>query len=179
MNLILNRYYTQNGNNATVGYITSEDREALNFSPICFTIERPLYFNGKSNVRDDIKTKQNESCCINEGTYDCAETFSPKFKTNLFLLQNTEGRTGIRIHTGNTIADLQGCIAPCKAIRANSGSTVLTVSYIGTDSRTALNELYQSVGNVKNFTLTIKNGESKSLDIIKKYNLNFYDRKFN
>lgn len=47
---------------------------------------------------------------INNGTYPLDFTYSPKFNKIMPLLCNTKGRTGIRIHWGNTFKDTTGCI---------------------------------------------------------------------
>lgn len=50
------------------------------------------------------------STCIPYGTYKVTITYSPKFKKNLPLINNVKGFDGIRIHSGNTSSDTQGCI---------------------------------------------------------------------
>lgn len=47
---------------------------------------------------------------IPAGEYEVEVTHSPKFKERLPLLKDVPGFTGIRIHTGNTISDTEGCI---------------------------------------------------------------------
>ena len=44
------------------------------------------------------------------GTYEITLTYSPRFKKILPLLNNVPGFEGIRIHTGNTHLDTEGCI---------------------------------------------------------------------
>ena len=85
-----------------------------------------LYINGKyfSDVLEDpdrgltdtmsleeikkIKIKGNT--CIPYGTYNVTITYSPRFKKNLPLLNNVKGFDGIRIHSGNTPQDTEGCL---------------------------------------------------------------------
>ena len=50
------------------------------------------------------------STCIPYGTYKVTITYSPKFKKNLPLINNVKGFDGIRIHSGNTSSDTQGCV---------------------------------------------------------------------
>lgn len=50
------------------------------------------------------------STCIPYGTYKVSITYSPKFKKNLPLINNVKGFEGIRIHSGNTNYDTQGCV---------------------------------------------------------------------
>lgn len=44
------------------------------------------------------------------GTYEIKITYSPRFKKNLPLLLNVPGFDGIRIHSGNTADDTEGCL---------------------------------------------------------------------
>ena len=48
--------------------------------------------------------------CIPLGTYDCIMSMSARFGKMMPQLLNVPGRTGIRIHGGNTDADTEGCI---------------------------------------------------------------------
>ena len=48
--------------------------------------------------------------CIPYGTYKVNITYSPKFKKKLPLINNVKGFEGIRIHSGNTNYDTQGCV---------------------------------------------------------------------
>lgn len=47
---------------------------------------------------------------IKLGTYPVTLTYSPKFGRNLPLINNVVGHSGVRIHSGNTVADTTGCI---------------------------------------------------------------------
>ena len=50
------------------------------------------------------------STCIPYGTYKVSITYSPKFKKKLPLINNVKGFEGIRVHSGNTNYDTQGCV---------------------------------------------------------------------
>jgi hypothetical protein len=72
--IILNRYYTNNGDlkidgryiyGATLGYLEIKGIK----SPPLFTIERPLFYNNKSNQRETKETINNTSTCIPIGEY--------------------------------------------------------------------------------------------------------------
>lgn len=49
---------------------------------------------------------------IPTGRYPVVMTFSPRFKRQLPLIERTPGYSGVRIHSGNTAADTDGCILP-------------------------------------------------------------------
>jgi hypothetical protein len=155
MQLLLKRYYTKNGDGATLGILTTPELDKVNFEPICYTIERPLFYKGNSNKRDDKKTPINESCCIPIGTYQVKKTFSPKFQTDLFLVLNVSGRDGIRIHQANWMQQLHGCIAPVDWI-INDKNKIFT----GLNSAESLEALNKFIGGNK-FTLTIIDSEQE------------------
>ncbi len=67
-----------------------------NFS--CYTLERP-YKNNQPNISS-----------IPKGLYDVKYTFSPKMLKYTYELQNVQGRSGIRIHSGNFFFGINGCI---------------------------------------------------------------------
>ena len=69
----------------------------------CDTLELPLTsLNRETNVPNH--------CCIPAGTYELKVTWSPAFKRWLPMLMAVPGRSGIRIHAGNTPRDTKGCI---------------------------------------------------------------------
>lgn len=65
----------------------------------CFTLEDPVRPAGAPGPS-----------AIPVGTYRVRLTFSQRFQRVLPLLEGVIGRTGIRIHAGNTEADTTGCI---------------------------------------------------------------------
>jgi Family of unknown function (DUF5675) len=78
---------------STIGELT------VNGKPECFTLEdkvRAVKIHGKT--------------AIPAGIYEVTITFSDKFKKSLPLLLNVPNFAGIRIHSGNTAADTEGCI---------------------------------------------------------------------
>lgn len=72
-----------------------------------FTLELP-WLDNKSNVS-----------CIPDGEYTCRLTYSPRFKTKMYLVEGVQDRQGIRFHSANLAGDkskgfraqLNGCIA--------------------------------------------------------------------
>lgn len=55
-------------------------------------------------------TIENTNHIIPTGFYPVRVTHSPHFDELLPIIDNVPGRSGIRIHPGNTAADSQGCI---------------------------------------------------------------------
>lgn len=69
------------------------------------SIQGELYVNGLFFCH----TIERLSTCIPTGRYSLAVSYSPKFH-RLLPLVSVKGRSGIRIHSGNTSKDSQGCI---------------------------------------------------------------------
>lgn len=49
---------------------------------------------------------------IPAGTYEIRDTYSPRFKRMMLELIDVPGFQGIRIHSGNTSDDTEGCLIP-------------------------------------------------------------------
>lgn len=48
--------------------------------------------------------------CIPKGKYKVTTTYSNKYKKDMWEVLDVAGRSGIRIHSGNTYKDIEGCI---------------------------------------------------------------------
>jgi len=85
----------------------------------CYTCEDAVRGNGDAARVKEWKV-QGQSA-IPYGTYMCKFTPSPKYKRNMWELQNVPGFQGIRIHAGNTEDDSEGCILLGERIDSNYG----------------------------------------------------------
>ena len=56
------------------------------------------------------KLKVKGETAIPTGIYQVTITYSPKYKKNMPLINNVKGYSGIRIHSGNTAKDTEGCL---------------------------------------------------------------------
>jgi hypothetical protein len=81
----------------------------LNREWFCWTLEDPLREVAGQPVS---AWKVKGDTAIPAGRYRVRLTWSPRFKRVLPLLDAVPGYEGIRIHTGNTAADTEGCILP-------------------------------------------------------------------
>jgi hypothetical protein len=178
--LILKRYYCNNGNYSEVKkdgkifkYGTSIgaiiDPLKPNFPPLHYTIEPAKLYKGEENNSDNLKTKANESSCILVGKYPCTMTFSNRFQKQLYLVKNTPERKGVRIHSGNSIDDSQGCILPCERLVDNFSRGGIVYDYYGIQSVKALAKL-NAITLDKDFILEIDDeNQEENLKLILKY----------
>jgi len=116
----------------------------------CFTLEDVVReIPGVPVERWKIKGKT----AIPAGTYKLGVTFSQRFQRMLPILHDVPGFDGVRIHTGNTDADTEGCILV---------GTQLAEAESITYSRAAFNALYpklvDALGAGEELTLEIRNG---------------------
>lgn len=178
--LILKRYYCNNGNyvetkkdgktfkyGTTIGAVI--DSSKPNYPPLFYTIEPAKLYAGKENNSDNTQTTKNESSCILAGEYSCTMTFSNRFQKQLYLVKNTPERKGVRIHSGNSIDDSQGCILPCTTLIDNFSRAGIVYDYWGRQSNKALEKLYTNFLE-KDFILEIDDENQKeNLKLILKY----------
>jgi hypothetical protein len=108
-----------------------------------------LYINGKfecytlEDKERDVKIK-NETA-IPKGTYKVIINRSNRFKIDLPLLLNVPNFEGIRIHTGNSNHDTEGCILV---------GTSRTTDFIG-NSRKAFKSLFDKMKLATNIEIEI------------------------
>ena len=121
-----------------------------------------LYINGKyfcdtledvdrglddSMTEDDIKKiKIKGETAIPVGIYTVLLTYSPKYKKVMPLINNVKGYSGIRIHSGNSSKDTEGCLLVGKN----------TVVGRLTDSRNTYNALFKRLQQKGSNKITIE-----------------------
>ena len=136
MELTLNRIFL--GSSATIGELLINDKH------LCDTLEDRVRPEGE---------KVYGKTAIPEGTYEVKLTHSPRFKKILPEILNVPNFSGIRIHTGNSSKDTEGCIL----VGTWDGEKE---DWIG-DSRIAFNELMsllqKAADNKEKITITINN----------------------
>ena len=77
----------------------------------CNTLENTDRGLNQSMDLDEIKKKKvYGQTAIPNGSYECVYTYSNRFKKMLPLLKDVPGFDGIRIHSGNSAKDTEGCI---------------------------------------------------------------------
>lgn len=156
---------------STIGAVVDADK--INYPPLCYSLERPLFVNGKANASDNKTTKVNDSGCILAGEYLVKWTYSNTFGKMMYLVVDTLGRAGIRIHSATDINDLLGCIAFGNFIVSNArGSDENFYDFIIADSRKATTK-FENYLERKDFKLIIDHQNiQENFNLIKKYQKN-------
>ena len=119
----------------TIGRLEDE-----NGVKICDTLE-PTWRDYKGG-----ELKVPRKSAVPEGTYPVVITKSKKFGKYLPLLVGVPGFEGVRIHSGNTVNDTEGCILVGQNLE--KGKVLL--------SRLTLEKLMRLIENEKRIFLTIK-----------------------
>lgn len=91
------------------------------------------------NVDEILKKKIKGQTAIPTGTYNIEITYSPKYKKLMPLLINVKGYSGIRIHSGNTSKDSEGCLLVGKNTKVG----------MVTDSRNTYQHLFSKLQKAK------------------------------
>ncbi len=87
-----------------------------------------------------MKRKVKGQTAIPSGRYRVNITYSPRFRRDLPILVDVPGFDGIRIHSGNTAKDTEGCLLPGRN----------TVKGMVTDSRHWFGVLYDKIRKALN-----------------------------
>ena len=127
MNILLKR--TIHTANATIGEMYVDGVFE------CYTLE---------DIERDVKIAGKTA--IPKGTYKVIINQSNRFKRLLPLLLNVPNFEGVRIHTGNTDADTEGCILVGKQ---KTASTIIK-------SRDAFDALFPKMQKASEITITIQ-----------------------
>lgn len=135
MELKLNRIFL--GSSATIGELLVNDKH------LCDTLEDRVRPEGE---------KVYGKTAIPEGMYEVKLTHSPRFKKILPEILNVPNFSGIRIHTGNSSKDTEGCIL----VGTWDGEKE---DWVG-NSRIAFDELMslleEATNNKEKITITVK-----------------------
>ena len=77
----------------------------------CDTLEdKDRGLTDNMTVGEISKIKIKKETAIPTGTYKVTITYSNRFKKNMPLINDVKGFEGIRIHSGNTDKDTEGCL---------------------------------------------------------------------
>lgn len=97
-------------------------------------------------VSEISKIKIKKETAIPTGTYKVTITYSNRFKKNMPLINDVKGFEGIRIHSGNTDKDTEGCVLV--GFNKIKGNVI--------NSRDTYNKLFSILSKSNNITITIK-----------------------
>ncbi len=103
MNITLHRKYLKPGYSIGILYVDGQR--------ICETVEDEDRGLSASMPLEEIKARKIKGqTAIPVGIYQVVMSYSPRFKKMLPLIMNVPAYEGIRIHSGNTARDTEGCI---------------------------------------------------------------------
>lgn len=113
---------------------------------VCDTIEdKDRGLDNSMTVNEILKRKVKGQTAIPTGHYKIDITYSPKYKRMMPLLLDVKGFSGIRIHSGNTSKDTEGCLIVGKNKQVGM---VL-------ESRDTYQRLFEMMQGEKNITIDI------------------------
>ncbi|HLS11762.1 MAG TPA: DUF5675 family protein [Flavobacteriaceae bacterium] len=110
-----------------LGFITVEHECIPKYADVCLELS---YINNEKKISS-----------VTPGMYNLVYTWSPRFERKLWLVENVDGRSGIRIHAANYHHQLNGCIAPGTHTADIDGDGYLDV----TSSLAALNRFHKAM----------------------------------
>ena len=103
MKIELHRKYRKNG--YTIGLLY------INGQFVCNTLEdTDRGLTSAMSVNDIAAVKVKGKTAIPTGSYPVIMSYSPRFKKQMPLICGVKGFEGIRIHSGNSAEDTEGCI---------------------------------------------------------------------
>lgn len=102
--------------------------------------------NDSMSVEEILNKKIKGETAIPTGVYKIEITYSPKYKRMMPLLIGVKGYSGVRIHSGNTSKDTEGCLL----VGRN------TVVGMVTESRNTYQRLFARLQNAKDISIEIK-----------------------
>lgn len=134
---VVRKYFTEN---STIGELF------IDGVFLCYTLEDKDRGLKQSDTLVWIKTKKIfGKTAIPYGTYNCGFTISHRFERVLPEIFDVKGFSGVRIHSGNTASDTEGCLLLGKG----KGRDIIY------ESRSAMSEFMLKVAPSKKFTLVI------------------------
>lgn len=157
MILTLVRNIPESTKDYTIGelYVQEEDKLTQTYK-VCDTLEDAFRLlpkacpNTPKGSSCECKEKVYGKTCIPNGTYTVVLSYSNRFKRILPELLNVPHFLGIRIHSGNSSKDTEGCII----LGTKSKGDWVTAS------RVAFNKVYvllqKAVANKEEITITIR-----------------------
>lgn len=151
MELLLQRLHEKN--EATIGqlFVFESDKAGTEGKAFCYTLEDKVRLIRNENG-DIVGDKIAGKTAIPNGRYEVIISYSFRFKKDMPLLLNVPKFEGIRIHTGNTTANTEGCILLGNAI-TKSGDYLLD----SLKANKAFMTLLKSVKKKEKVFITIKN----------------------
>ena len=136
--LILERQATIQSENPTLGTLTAIDNITGKIVLEIKSLELPWKDNKKF------------ISCVTPGTYPIFKwNISGKFKYPHFLIKNVKGRSQIKIHIANFVAQLEGCIAPGLSFKDIDSDGVIDI----TNSEIALKKLLEVMPDESTITI--------------------------
>lgn len=114
------------------------------FSDVIEDTDRGL--DDSMSVEEILKKKIKGETAIPTGHYKIEITYSPKYKRMMPLLIGVKGYSGVRIHSGNTSKDTEGCLL----VGRN------TVVGMVTESRNTYQRLFAKLQKAKDISIEIK-----------------------
>lgn len=113
----------------------------------CDTLEdKDRGLTDSMSVSEISKLKIKGETAIPTGKYKVTVTYSNRFKKMMPLINDVKGFEGIRIHSGNTDKDTEGCILV--GFNKIKGNVI--------NSRDTYNKLFSILSKSNNITITIK-----------------------